>query len=307
MKPSPLTVIAVEENRAKERRENPRVRQQAAMELLWRREPHRFDSKGTATERLRLTRSCRLIEGLLTRPSCRIADLGCGDGALAHHCALLGASVDALDVAALALARLHPHPAITPYFDCLPTTELPGGRYDLVLCCDVIAYLEPQQHRLLIDELARLLAPEGRLLLSTPIDPAFEDGLEQLSYLLQTAFLPLTWVVSHHWALLRILEFLDFPRRSCRPCRSKKRWVRTLSKAAAPLSRLLAALTTPLHRRLSQSEEAAHLLEKLSRLLWGKRAITHAITIAKARPLLPQQEESEKKSRRLSPGTKLTP
>jgi 2-polyprenyl-3-methyl-5-hydroxy-6-metoxy-1,4-benzoquinol methylase len=103
-------------------------------------------------------------------PGSRVLDLGAGPGVLGRHlherlnCVLDGVEIDAR---AAALAK--------PFYQRLLCADLDGacladlgihGPYDYVICADIIEHLrQPAQ---LLDQVAAVLAPAGRLLVSVP-------------------------------------------------------------------------------------------------------------------------------------------
>ena len=100
----------------------------------------------------------------------RALDLGCGDGRLTLE--LPARDVVGADVSALALARAGRRatgrvPPVT-WVELEPDAPLPleDGRVDLVLCAETVEHVRDVQ--LLLSEVRRVLAPGGRLALSTP-------------------------------------------------------------------------------------------------------------------------------------------
>ena len=95
----------------------------------------------------------------------------------------------------------------------LPKTQLPDDAYDLVICLDVIADLPPEDFRLAVAELSRIVKSSGYVLCSTPIDIDSEDALERFSGLISTEFKIHEWKLSYHSLYLRLLDFLKAPKR----------------------------------------------------------------------------------------------
>lgn len=101
----------------------------------------------------------------------RVLDLGCGDGALSYLLARQGARVTGLDVtiAGLVLARgeLGRHgtrvPLVLGSGYALPFSE---ESFDAVVCSDVIEHV--RSPGTLLHEMRRVLAPGGRVILTTP-------------------------------------------------------------------------------------------------------------------------------------------
>ena len=98
----------------------------------------------------------------------RAADVGCGAGLLAEPLARLGAEVTAVDAAPenIAAARLHAEGQGLEIDYRVGGVESLDGRFDLVTCLEVLEHVaEP---RGFVGGLARILAEDGLLILSTP-------------------------------------------------------------------------------------------------------------------------------------------
>ena len=102
------------------------------------------------------------------RPDDRALDLGCGDGVFTGELAGVVRSVVGADVAEAALSRARGrHPGL--YFHLVPITgPLPfaDNSFDLVWSSEVIEHVADAARWL--SEVRRVLAPSGRLLLTTP-------------------------------------------------------------------------------------------------------------------------------------------
>jgi SAM-dependent methyltransferase len=108
------------------------------------------------------------LRGLVAElaPARRALDLGCGDGRLT---AMLRADeVVAADVSSVALGRAAARLPGTRLVELEPDAPLPlpDGDFDLVLCAETIEHVRDVQ--LLLSEVRRVLAPGGRLALTTP-------------------------------------------------------------------------------------------------------------------------------------------
>jgi 2-polyprenyl-6-hydroxyphenyl methylase/3-demethylubiquinone-9 3-methyltransferase len=98
----------------------------------------------------------------------RAADVGCGAGLLAEPLARLGAAVTAVDAAPenIAAARAHAAGQGLDIDYRVGGVETLQGPFDLVTCLEVLEHVaEP---RAFVGGLARILAPDGLLILSTP-------------------------------------------------------------------------------------------------------------------------------------------
>jgi 2-polyprenyl-3-methyl-5-hydroxy-6-metoxy-1,4-benzoquinol methylase len=102
------------------------------------------------------------------RPGARALDLGCGEGAFTALMAQAGADPVGLDVAEAALRRARKaHPELkfqlAPLGGPLP---LGDGEFELVWASEVIEHVADTARWL--SEVRRVLAPRGRLLVTTP-------------------------------------------------------------------------------------------------------------------------------------------
>jgi SAM-dependent methyltransferase len=107
-----------------------------------------------------------LLAGL--RPGDRALDLGCGEGAFTAELAAAGAAAIGVEVAPAAVTRARRrHPELdfrlAPVDGQLP---FPDGRFDLVWSSEVIEHVADTARWL--SELRRVLAPGGRVLITTP-------------------------------------------------------------------------------------------------------------------------------------------
>jgi 2-polyprenyl-3-methyl-5-hydroxy-6-metoxy-1,4-benzoquinol methylase len=101
-------------------------------------------------------------------PGDRVLDLGCGQGDLTAVLAEIGAHASGVDVAEAALARARRrHPQLS--FDLAPIDgplPLADGGFDVVWASEVIEHVADTARWL--SEVRRVLAPAGRLLVTTP-------------------------------------------------------------------------------------------------------------------------------------------
>ena len=103
-----------------------------------------------------------------TRPGDRALDLGCGDGRFTGELARAGAAVVGVDVAQAALDRARAREPelefrLAPIDGPLP---LEDNAFDLVWASEVIEHVADTARWL--SEVRRVLAPHGRLLITTP-------------------------------------------------------------------------------------------------------------------------------------------
>lgn len=115
----------------------------------------------------------RVIDRAALSPGNRVLDYGCGDGALLgmlhrasrrQPCELHGFDPNPLAVRLAAAAlKSHAVPAILH----TSSTALPHGYFDRVICTEVIEHASAPDD--LVAELARVLKPGGRLVVTTPV------------------------------------------------------------------------------------------------------------------------------------------
>jgi O-antigen biosynthesis protein len=96
----------------------------------------------------------------------RALDLGCGDGRLSAE--VEAASLTLADVSGVALERARRRLPDARAVELAPDEPLPfdDGEYELVLCAETLEHVRDVQ--LLLSEVRRVLAPGGRLAITTP-------------------------------------------------------------------------------------------------------------------------------------------
>lgn len=236
---------------------------QATMERLWREDPQQFNPERDSIQRQRVDRTLELIRKCGNWKGKKGVDLGCGSGIVTSKVRDLGfATVDAIDISSQALTYIREWGVeeIHPIQDCLPCTRLNDAQYDLIICTEVVGYLNPKEYRLLFAELARLVKRDGIVICSSSLDSRTENPLELFSQLADTEFEPLEWVLSYH------------------------RWLLAICKVFRK---------TPLSRFFRQNSKVRDLLETVCRFFSGPSGASHVIFAGKRRPLgfpLPQNE-----------------
>lgn len=99
----------------------------------------------------------------------RVLDAGCGTGYGSGELALAASSVIGIDFSmdAIAFARLHyPLPRVTFLAGSCTSLPFPSASFDLAVAFEVIEHLE--NYRAFIQESARILAPGGLFIVSSP-------------------------------------------------------------------------------------------------------------------------------------------
>lgn len=296
---NPLNSIAQKSSRREEIR--------AKFERLWLKNPSQFDPHRNCMEELRIQRTFQLIRDFLKPQDQLVADLGCGWGVLSHRLTQEGATVHAVDVASNALKLLQERfPKIHTFKqDCLPKTLLNDDTYDLVLSTDVVAFLEPKDFRLYMAELSRLVRTNGYVVCSTPLDFSSVDAVERFAALAETEFKIEKWVFSYHRLYIQIAGFIEAPSNYVKGKKDQefrheqlkkrsgfsKEWYRMNSTTFLyPIWFMVQLLTNPLGKFLKRNQSMMTKLEKICRALWDESGISHAIFIAKRRPLASMPE-----------------
>jgi 2-polyprenyl-3-methyl-5-hydroxy-6-metoxy-1,4-benzoquinol methylase len=134
-------------------------------ERIWAAVPH-----GAEPENFALRRDYLLAN---VAPGDRVLDIGCGEAAFTAALAAAGARPVGVDVAAEPLRRARArHPELElQLIDDRPDAPLPFalGSFDVVWAGELLEHLRDPQT--LLDDVRRVLAGSGRLLVSTPDHP----------------------------------------------------------------------------------------------------------------------------------------
>ncbi|MCB1112467.1 MAG: class I SAM-dependent methyltransferase [Chlamydiales bacterium] len=253
-----LDVVQSDNKVPEEQKVDPFSRQevQARFERLWLDDPEQFNPQRNCMERERIQRTRDLILAYVNPQGKKTGDLGCGYGALSLLLQKMGASVESIDIAANALKRLEGK-GLELKQDFLPKTLVEDSYYDLVICTDVIGDVAPKVYRHFFAELARVVKDEGYVVCSTALDIDTDDALQRFAELAETELIVTDWSLSYHALYIRLKRFCRY----------------------LPLKGL--------HSWLDQSKKVLLFLEKITRLFWSETGMSHAIFIAKRKPLIP--------------------
>lgn len=105
-----------------------------------------------------------VVRSLAGRRYRRVLEVGCGEGDLSQRLVTVGDDLLGVDISADATARAAARvPSATFEIRMLPA-EMPSGRFDLIVCTDVLYYWEPTTMRIGLDRLVDSLEPGGVLL-----------------------------------------------------------------------------------------------------------------------------------------------
>ncbi len=134
----------------------------------------------------------------------RVLEIGCGTGALTVAMARQGARVTAIDIAPpmlnATLARVRAA-GLTDQVDVrhmdatLIGERFPPASFDLIVASLVLSELPPDQTRYVLEQAARLLAPEGRMLIADEVVP--QGRARRLLYaLVRVPLAVVTWLLT---------------------------------------------------------------------------------------------------------------
>lgn len=277
---------------------------EALFERRWLLNPSEFDPEKDCMGRERITRTWDLLIQTTHLKEKKIVDIGEGTGVFARKLHDAGASVLIIDIASNAIRYLKEKGldqlGIMLSQDSLPKTKLADDAYDVVVCLDVIADLRPEDFRLAIAELCRIVKSSGFLICSTPLDIHAEDALPRFVELVTSEFKVHEWRLTYHALYLRLLDILKTPEfyykswkeKGYRDQELKKR--RLLSKWWFQLNssflfahfwKGMSILMSPLKHLLLQNRSLLLILEKTCNFLYGDNGVSHVIFIGQRRPL----------------------
>ena len=149
-------------------------------ELLSQRELRLFERQRQHQKE----RMSRLMKSIMPRADHFFLDLGCGVGPLGYQIARSGARVVGLDNNREALqigsALLSEYSLLTSVsFVCQDAGLLPfrSAIFDRVVCADVMEHLTDEEKRVSLQEIYRVLRPDGKVFLHTPNQRRVQLGL----------------------------------------------------------------------------------------------------------------------------------
>lgn len=279
-------------------------------EHMWKSNPEQFNPFRNCMERERIAKTWELIREACNPEGKKAVDLGCGQGVLATKLCENGAHTHAVDIAEIPLKKLAENNIahLTTSQDYVPRTILKEDAYDIVISTELIAYLPADEYRLYFSELARLVKLNGFVICSTPIDFNSEDALQRFANLAETEFQIEKWVLSYHYLYIRILDLIKSPREFAHASKDpryraieiykrnglKQWWFRVNSRSfPGALWALAEYVFNPIVRYMERSPKLMLKIGKVCRFIWPDSGISHAIFIAKRRPLVVQPPANE--------------
>lgn len=291
-------------------RKNRRKAAEEKFDRMWEENPEQFNAERDALERERVKRTVQLIQSYVFGNNHQAVDVGCGSAAISQHFAKTGMPVLAIDIAAKPLQLLQNKNirGFRTLRDYMPKTTLQDDNYDLVICTELIAFMQPDDYRLFFSELARVVKTTGYVICSTPVDIYSTDSLEQFASLSETEFVVEEWVFSYHVWYLKLHRFFSAPMRYVRAWKDPDYRKSKLEHRHA-LSRLwfkfnssylmgyiwkgVSIIWHPFLKLYEQSHALLIGLEKMCRFFSNQAGISHAIWIGKRRPLIVPTPEDE--------------
>ena len=241
-------------------RPSKRQIEETHFENKWIQDPDQFNPHLTALKRDYFKKLKACFNEEVSGKSC--VDLGAGSGELSKFLADLGATVTAVDISPTALkmisdSRIRKEQHFVPY------TTLPDDGFDYVIAANLIAEIPETEQRLFFSELSRIVKPDGKIILSSPLDINSEDALQKLIYLAETELEIDTLELSYHRLYIRGLNFLK-------------------------------AVMNPLAKWYANQDCLLKSLEKATQFLYDAEGVSYAIMTGKRKCLFEPIEEEHR-------------
>jgi ubiquinone/menaquinone biosynthesis C-methylase UbiE len=112
----------------------------------------------------------RLLNSCLEKlpPGARVLDVGCGTGEYVRRATELGFLASGIEPAeAMRKVALEKNPSSTILDGIATALPFPDKTFDLVICIEVLRYLHREDNRQALREMHRVLAPGGRMFLTS--------------------------------------------------------------------------------------------------------------------------------------------
>jgi ubiquinone/menaquinone biosynthesis C-methylase UbiE len=259
----------------------------------------KIDPLCSAQGQVRIERTLELLAKHIACKGDLIADLGCGTAVIASLLADQGGVLTALDVSDRVL-QSSKHTQMSYRRGCIPYLSFSDACFDGVIFTDVIAEIEPPLYRLTLSELARLLKRNGWMICSTQLDLYSHDAQERFIQLIHTEFEIIASVKSYHRLHFYLTRWVKAPARFVRAARQENYRAEHLqrrsgfmrlwfylnsTKAASLLWRPCTLLSFPLQRMIKKNRPLLLALERLSKIIWGTKALTHLIVLARKKKI----------------------
>lgn len=237
-------------------RPSKRQIEETNFENKWTENPGQFNPYLTALKRDYFTKIKSCFSEEIAGKSC--VDLGSGSGELSKFLSDLGANVTAVDISQTALKTINDS-RIQKEQHFVPYTTLPDDGFDYVIAANLIAEIPEAEQRLFFSELSRIVKPDGKIILSSPLDINSEDALQKLIYLTETELEIDTLHLSYHRLYIRGLK-----------------------------------LFKKLGSWYENQDALLHALEKITQFLYDSEGASYVILIGKRKCLFEPIEESHR-------------
>jgi demethylmenaquinone methyltransferase/2-methoxy-6-polyprenyl-1,4-benzoquinol methylase len=130
------------------------------------------------------------LKGLSIQPDMRVLDLCCGSGQVTQVLAQYSQAVIGLDASPLSLQRARRNAPQADYVEAFAEDmPFPDNHFNLVHTSMALHEMQPDQRQQIIQEVYRVLKPEGQLALvdfHSPTNPLFWPGLSLFYVLFET-------------------------------------------------------------------------------------------------------------------------